>query len=245
MVNEAPAELAVVMPAYNEEEELRRVLPQWLEVLENLRVDYVLHVYDDGSTDGTLQVLQSAAASRPRLAVHTVPHGGHGPAILRAYRDNAQIPWIFQADSDGEIPPRYFPQLWDHRHRADFVVGRRLHRREPLPRRTVSRLAFLLTRALFGPGTIQDVNIPFRLLRTAAFRAAFALIPEGTFAPNVLLSGYAAHRRLRIVQVDITEYQPRPRPVTASLRSWRILPTALRAGWQTVLFRLRLARRPS
>ena len=228
------------MPVYNEAATIRAVLEDWLDRLEGMGIDFELHIYDDGSTDRSLEIMHQTASRHPRLIVHQKPNSGHGPTILQAYRASSAV-WIFQTDSDGEIPSGPFTDFWAKREQYDFLVGRRRRRNDALPRRMLTVGAGWLVKMLFGRRAVHDVNIPFRLMRTAAFGECFRLIPEDAFAPNVLVSGYAAWRGLRTLEMGVP-YRPRIATVTPSLRGWRIATVALRTAWQTLGFRLQLAR---
>ncbi|MFO7871991.1 MAG: glycosyltransferase [Kiritimatiellia bacterium] len=228
-------ELAVVIPVYNEADDVRRVLVKWLSELKSLEIDFQMHAYNDGSTDSSLAVMKNLEKDESALTVHDKDNTGHGPTILLGYRENRNAEWMFQTDSDGEIPPDSFSALWRERHDHDFLAGRRLDRRTPLPRRAVSLGARLLVRILFGRRTIRDVNIPCRLMRMSAFSPCLSGIPDGTFAPNVLISGYAAARGLRQFETAV-RYEPNPTPVTESLRAWRLAATALACARQTLQF---------
>ena len=97
-------ELTVVVPAYNEGGGLGRVIRDWSEALDRLNIDHILHVYDDGSRDDTPDVLREAAVGNPRIRVTRHNNIGHGPTVLRGYRDAAGE-WILQIDGDDNIGP--------------------------------------------------------------------------------------------------------------------------------------------
>ncbi len=221
----APA-LSIVLPVYNEAALLPAVVAEWLSALARLEADYELLLYDDGSTDTTPQVLQALAREHPALHVRRHANRGHGPTILRGYRE-ALGEWILQADSDGEIDVRSLAAFWDARTRGDFVVGRRVDRRSPWVRRLITRVSALSVRWLFGAG-IHDVNCPFRLMRASSLAPLLAEIPDDTFAPNVALSGLAVARGLDVVELPVPTTVRRRgggslaglRAMSAAARSW-------------------------
>src|SRR5213594_2830385 len=103
--------LTVVMPAYNEAGAIREVVTGWDRQLAALGVPYEIRVYDDGSRVGTGDLLAGLARERPTLTAVRQPNRGHGPTILRGYRE-ARGEWVFQTDSDGEMGPESFPLVW-------------------------------------------------------------------------------------------------------------------------------------
>ncbi|MBM4439237.1 MAG: glycosyltransferase family 2 protein [Candidatus Rokubacteria bacterium] len=218
-------ELAVVIPAYNEEAAIGAVVERWSAVLERLKIDYEIRVYDDGSRDGTAAALAATAATNARVLVAAHPNRGHGPTILRGYHE-AKAEWVFQVDGDGEGPPEAFEALWAQRETADLLVGRRVSRVSPLPRRLITAACRLAVRALFG-AAIHDVNCPYRLMRGASLHAVLVDVPVDTFAPNAVIVGLAARRGLRTREMPIV-WEGR-RTGTVSIVGRRLWKGAFRA----------------
>lgn len=228
--------LAVIMPVYNEEEAVGQVLDRWCAALDFLGIDYTIHPYNDGSRDGSLAVLRERAARRPdRITVHDKPNGGHGPTVLQGYREAAAAGygWIFQIDSDDEMGPESFGELWNRRGNYDFLAGIRNGRRQPLPRKAISAVSRLSVRLLYGR-SISDVNVPYRLMRVSAFRELFETVPGDTFAPNVILTGMAARKRLRIFETRVPQRERQTGEV--SIRKWKLLRAALLSFLQTFCY---------
>ena len=155
----------MVMPVYNEQAIISLVLKKWVKVLDAIGVDYVIRVYNDGSTDGTLQEMRKAAANLSRVDIRDKRNGGHGNTVLTGYREAVTdgFDWIFQVDSDDEMSPGDFEELWSHRCDHDFLVGRRENRKQPWSRKIVSAISRWCTRAFFGK-SVYDVNSPYRLM---------------------------------------------------------------------------------
>ncbi|MCC5844835.1 MAG: glycosyltransferase family 2 protein [Verrucomicrobia bacterium] len=230
--------LIVVMPVYNEGAVIGTVVEDWLRVLDGLGVEYQFRVRNDGSRDDTGTRLEEII--HPALEVISTENRGHGPTLMAEYpRAFAEAEWVFQTDSDGEIPAEIFPTLWSAREGADFVIGARQNRGGPWSRRLMTRGLKGVLHLLFGPG-VRDGNCPYRLMRSEAFSPAMRLIPEDTFAPNVLLSGYALRAGLRVCELPVP-FIPR-RTGTVSIRRWRLLRAAGVSAWQTVTFRSRLGK---
>lgn len=228
-------ELSVVIPVYNEEGAIARVVRAWTAQLDRLGMDYELRVYDDGSRDGTAAILGRLAEDLPGLTVTSKPNSGHGPTILRGYRE-ARGEWIFQVDSDDEMGPEHFARLWESRAGHDLLIGRREARRSALARRLISGLSRLTVWALFGRA-VGDVNAPYRLVRGRCLAAMIRRIPADAFAPNVILSGLAARDRLRVLEVGV----PHRGRVTGSVSigRWRLWRAAARSFRQTVAVAVR------
>jgi len=163
MADQPTPTLTVVMPAYNEAGAIREVVTAWDRQLGTLGVPYEIRVYDDGSRDGTGDLLAALGRERPAVAAIRQANRGHGPTILRGYRE-ARGEWVFQTDSDDEMGPESFPLVWQRRHDADVVLGYRDGRASPPARRLVTAVARWTVRLGFG-ARVRDPNAPYRLYR--------------------------------------------------------------------------------
>ena len=104
--------LYIVIPAYNESENIEKTIDQWYPVVErhNDEGNSRLVIINDGSKDNTYELLQKCAATRPLLVPLDKPNGGHGPTVLYGYRYaiRQKADYIFQTDSDGQTNPDEF-----------------------------------------------------------------------------------------------------------------------------------------
>ena len=75
--------LYIVIPAYNESENIEKTIDQWYPVVErhNDEGNSRLVIINDGSKDNTYELLQKCAATRPLLVSLDKPNGGHGPTV--------------------------------------------------------------------------------------------------------------------------------------------------------------------
>jgi glycosyltransferase involved in cell wall biosynthesis len=223
-------ELSIVVPVYNGQDTIETVVGEWSKVFDSLGTPYEFRVYDDGSKDRTGALLDELTKKYPRLIVTHKSNEGHGPTILRGYRESTGD-WVFQMDSDDELGPEAFPDLWAHRAQFDFLIATRKARHSPLARRILTKGSRVVTRILFGAG-VKDVNSPYRLMSRQFLRSELPLIPPDTFAPNVILSGLAARNRWRIYNTE--QEHKGARTVSGSLVRWKMWKTAARVLMQTL-----------
>lgn len=228
--------LCVVMPVYNEQEAIGPVLEKWADALDALKIDYSIRPYNDGSKDNSLSVMLGVAKGLPHVDVHDKPNGGHGNTILTGYREAAAdgFDWIFQIDSDDEMGPEKFGELWGKRSDYDFLVGIRDGRVQALPRKIISFVSRCCVKLFYGRKTIWDVNTPYRLMRTSAFKDVFAAIPLTTFAPNVIISGMVARGGLRFFEIRVPQHDRTTGEV--SIKKWKLLKAAAKSFGQTIRF---------
>lgn len=230
-------ELAIIMPVYNEEGAITKVANDWLNTLNKLNIDGELHIYNDGSKDKTLEILTALAKNNPKLIVHDKPNSGHGSTILKGYRENTDKPWLFQIDSDDELGPEQFSELWNRRHDYDFLICSRDGRNSPLPRKIITFIARMIVVTFYGSG-VYDTNSPYRLMRSEKFSELFKKLPPLTFAPNVIVSGYTCLKKMRIYQGK-APFRDRTTG-EVSIKKWKLLKAAMKSFLQTITFRFSL-----
>ena len=223
-------QLSVVMPVYNEEQGIATVVARWTRMLDRLGISYEFLLYNDGSKDGTGTRLDEIAARYPGVRAIHQTNRGHGPTILRGYQE-ARGEWVFQTDSDDEIPADAFEKVWQARDGQQAVFGIRTGRPSSSGRRLLTAGAALAVRALFGRGP-HDTNVPYRLVRRDVLAQFVSRIPSDTFAPNVIMSGLAARDRIRFAEVPVPAVARQLGQTT--IIGLKTLKVGLRAAKQTL-----------
>jgi dolichol-phosphate mannosyltransferase len=227
--------LAVVIPVYNEADNLAALLRDWQPVFAATGAPYTIFLIDDGSTDGSLALLQKFQTGDTHLSVHTRSNAGHGPAILKGYGLARDAEWVFQIDSDHQLDPAAFRVLWEKRGEYDLLLAQRKEKHASSARRWLSRISVGIVRLLYG-GSVKDANCPYRLMRCVALQAALKKVPPASFAPNILITSWFILKKNRIFTTVVEHRKEDQRP---SRMSGYILRGALRSSIQTLLFRLR------
>ena len=185
-----PIELAIVMPVYNEEASLRKVVREWVEEISNWTEHFVLIALDDGSTDQTpMRLSRLKEQLGEKLMVVRQENQGHGQACLNGYRIALGLgcQWILQIDSDGQCDTQYFHRLWRIRENCDVVYGLRVRRDDGFRRMAVNmalRIAlFLQCRVI-----CLDANVPYRLMRAGVVQDHYERIPATFHLANIALA---------------------------------------------------------
>ncbi len=224
-------ELAVVLPAYNEEANIERVVRDCVAFLDGSGLDYELLVTNDGSRDQTGAILDRLAAELPRLRpLHHPQNRGYG-AALRTGFDAARKRFVFYMDGDGQFDIRelnvLLPLATDDDH---IVTGFRIERRDPFMRRLNARLfGGWLVRIMLGV-TVRDLNCAFKLIPK---KVLDAITLESTGALiNAELYGRAVRRGFEIKEIGVHHY-----PRTAGVQTGAHLSVIFKAFYD--LFRLR------
>ena len=226
--------LAVVIPVYNEERNIAALLRDWQPIFKSTNVPHRVILIDDGSRDGSLSILKNLQAADPTLEVHTQANAGHGPAILKGYRLADEAEWVFQIDSDHQLDTAAFSELWKNREGSDLLLAQRVEKNASSGRRIISALSLLAVRLLYGKG-VRDVNVPYRLMRGNRLREALERVPEGSFAPNILITAWFIRKKSRIfITTTVCRKDELARASRMSLYFYR---GAVRSALQTILFR--------
>jgi glycosyltransferase involved in cell wall biosynthesis len=148
---ELPPELSIVVPLYNEAESLPPLVAQLLAALRPLGRSFELVLVDDGSSDGTAEVLRQLAAQTPELvAVLLRRNYGQTPAMSAGF-DASRGALIVTLDGDLQNDPADIPLLLERLEQGyDLVSGWRHQRQDPamsrkLPSRVANRLIARVT----------------------------------------------------------------------------------------------------
>lgn len=203
--------LYIVIPAYNEEENIGEVIEEWYPIIDqyNGGGKSRLVIINDGSKDNTLQVVKDLAKTRPLLEVIDKKNSGHGATVLYGYNYALEkgADYIFQTDSDGQTRPNEFHQFWEVREDYDIVIGHRAMREDGFSRIVVTKTLKAVVRFEFGV-TITDANAPFRLMNRKALAECIKYVPKDFNLSNVILSVIYQRSDKNIKYIPIT-FRPR------------------------------------
>jgi dolichol-phosphate mannosyltransferase len=114
----------VIVPTYNERENIERLIDLVLAQDERLE----MLIVDDGSPDGTGEVVDRIVASNPRVhALHRAKKMGLGTAYLAGFRWalDGDYKYVLEMDADFSHDPLHLPQFLAAAENADLVVGSR------------------------------------------------------------------------------------------------------------------------
>lgn len=112
-------DLTIIIPALNEQENLKVLLPQIHSVLADLSITFEVIVVDGGSRDDTQKVAQAEGA---RVVEQT--ERGYGGALMAGFAASAS-PHVATMDADLSHPPVFLKDFWQQRHEADLLIASR------------------------------------------------------------------------------------------------------------------------
>ena len=148
-------EISVVVPLFNEQENLPDLYRRLVRTLETAGIDFELVFVDDGSRDATAPLLHELHAKDPRVMVISLSRNfGHQPAISAGI-DHANGKAVILMDGDLQDPPEVLPQFIEAwRKGNDVVYAVRTNRKEGLFKRCCYALFYRVLRAA------SDLDIP-------------------------------------------------------------------------------------
>ena len=200
------ASISACFPAYNEAENLPPVIRAADATLSAVTDAYEIIVVDDGSTDGTAEVLARLCADYPALrSIRHPENRGYGAAVLTALRA-ARNDLVFFCDADGQFDVRELPRLLASIGDADLVTGYRGIRRDPTHRRLNAWRWGTLVRVGFGV-KVRDLNCAFKVFRRSALeRAGLHEVTSTGAAINAELLTRLARTHARIREVEVSHH---------------------------------------
>lgn len=201
--------LYIIIPAYNEEENITKVIDGWYSVLDKIGNDSKLIIINDGSKDNTYDIMLEYAKTRPAFQPLTKENSGHGATLLFGYHYAiAQgADYIFQTDSDGQTLPEEFFAFWDIREQYDMIIGHRNKREDGTSRIFVTKVLKTVLWLCFHV-SVLDANTPFRLMKKNTLEKYIKKIPKDFNLSNVLISVIYAKYNLKVKYLPIS-FRPR------------------------------------
>ena len=183
--------LYIVMPAYNEQDNIEQVVNDWYPIVEEYgdKRKNRFVVVDDGSKDETYNILKKLAKDRPILQSITKKNSGHGATVLYAYHYALEhgADYVFQTDSDGQTLPAEFDGFWRDRNRYSAIIGHRNHRKDGLSRIFVTKTLKAVLRIIFKVNVV-DANTPYRLMDKNILSKYINQVPKDFNLSNVMLT---------------------------------------------------------
>ena len=193
-MNEANS-LSVVIPVYNEEENLAELTAQVLAAVRRLSRPFEILFIDDGSTDGSLALIRQLAQAHPEVRyLAFAANAGQSAAFAEGFQE-ARGAFVVTLDADLQNDPADIPALFAKQAEGfDMVIGWRAKRKDTWIKRYGSKIANAVRSRLTRDG-VRDTGCSLKLMRADLAPAAapvqgYAPLPARAHAP-----GRGHHRR--------------------------------------------------
>jgi len=198
----------VIVPTYNEFENIPRIVPRILS--QDSRFEVL--VVDDNSPDGTGKLADEMAAEEPRIHVlHRPGKQGLGKAYLAGFQWALErnYDFIFEMDADFSHDPAHLPEFLAAIKDADLVLGSRYRQGKvtvvnwPMTRLILSYMANIYARAITGL-ELGDATGGFKCFRRGVLQAIpLDKVRSNGYAFQIEMSFRAWKRGFRIVEIPI------------------------------------------
>lgn len=192
-------ELSVVIPVYNEEDNLPLLWPELRGVLEQMNVSFEVIFVDDGSRDRSAEIIRALRDGDPRVRLVRLKANAGETAATDAGFKAARGRRVVTMDADLQNDPHDIPALVQRLEQWDTATGWRVSRGEgdSLVRRISSRLANR-TRNWLSNEAIQDSGCTFRAFRRECLRGLVLYRGFHRFIPTLLrMRGY------RVIEIPV------------------------------------------
>jgi glycosyltransferase involved in cell wall biosynthesis len=187
MSDRVPVEVALVIPVYNERDNLPLLIDEIARAVGGEGRSYEIVAVDDGSTDGSLEVLEGLRRDHPELRIVAFAERAGQTAALAAGFRAARGRAIVTLDADLQNDPADVPALLAEleRSRAAAVVGYRVNRHDSAWKRLQSRIANGVRNRL-NHETIRDTGCSLKAFRADAVRALPLFDGMHRFLPTLI-----------------------------------------------------------
>ncbi|HDL09678.1 MAG TPA: glycosyltransferase, partial [Candidatus Omnitrophica bacterium] len=147
--------ISVVIPIYNERENIPGLYRELLRVLSILKQDYEIIFVDDGSTDSSVDILKELKATNPNIKILSLDRNYGLSTAISAGIEKAQGDIIITIDGDLQNDTGDIPKLLGYIHQGyDVVSGWRKNRKDPLVKKFSSKIANFIRNKL----TSEDIK---------------------------------------------------------------------------------------
>ena len=199
----APATVSIVIPVFNEKDNLPKLLERSLKACRSMSRPFELVLVDDGSRDGSTDMLEKAAAANPGEIVSVILNRNYGQhnAIMAGFK-HSRGDIIITLDADLQNPPEEIPRLVKTIEEDYDVVGTvRVNRQDSFFRRLYSLMVNRLTASVTGV-KMRDYGCMLRAYRRQIVQAMLQCHERSTFIP-VLANSFA--KRTAEIEVGHSE----------------------------------------
>ena len=155
-------ELEILLPAHNEAGSIEATVREIFDELSP-QVSIRFLICEDGSSDGTPEILRRLAESLPMNLILSEQRKGYSRAVKDGMKA-LQAPYLLCLDSDGQCDPKDFARFWSLRSTSDMLLGWRVNRADTPLRKAMSRTFYHFYQRLFDVPA-HDPSCPYVLVR--------------------------------------------------------------------------------
>jgi len=222
-----PIKISVIVPVFNEEENLPILVPQLFEVLKGIGLPFEMIFVDDGSSDGSREILRRMASQYRSLHVIRLKENRGLSTALHAGIREAQGEKIVTLDSDLQNDPADIPRLMEYMADYDMATGWRQKREDPWLKKISSKIANAVRNRLSGED-IRDSACTLRVFKRECLKDIKPFNGMHRF-----FSTLARTEGYRVIEVPVSHHSRRFGKSKYNIRNrlWRSFVDLLGVRW--------------
>ncbi|MBM09858.1 MAG: glycosyl transferase family 2 [Magnetovibrio sp.] len=199
-------EFCVILPCFNERNAITDGVHAVYQVLDE-NADWEIIVVDDGSDDGSAELLDKLKGELKRLRVFThEDNRGYG-AALKTGIHATDADWVVITDADGTYPASHIPQLIAEAKNVDMVVGARTG--EKVASSVIRNFAKLFLTwycSWITKYRIPDINSGMRVLKKTSVEKYFTLLPDTfSFTTTITIAMLSNNHEVKYIPVNYNQ----------------------------------------
>ena len=197
--------ISLVLPVFNEKKSLLYVIKSWHQFLIKQNIEHEFVICEDGSTDGTKELVQELKEKYPISDQSSKERLGYGGGVTRGIKAS-KFEYILCIDSDGQCMPNSFMKFYNCEKEKDIIIGNRNPRRDPRLRIIYSKLLKVYHDLLFN-SKITDPSCPYVFAKKNIY---LELLPKLSYVKEAYWWGFigaAIMLKKKIIEYDIEHFE--------------------------------------
>ena len=164
--------ISICLPIYNEAKSINFVIDEWVNLMNKLSLDYKIICSEDGSTDGTKEILKEITKKNSNIINNSSDKKrGYTKAVISGI-EKADTDFVLCIDSDGQCDPSDFQNFWTKKEDLSndyFLIGNRVDRKDGFGRSIISK-SFKTYHKMLFKNNLSDPSCPYVLFKKKNFK---------------------------------------------------------------------------
>jgi len=195
--------ISIILPAYNEERNIGRMVNYVSAFFEKVDLAYEIIVVDDGSFDNTREVIENYKEALNIIVISHKKNLGYGSALRSGFK-KAKGNLVFFTDSDCQFDISEITVFLDNIKENDFVIGYRKNRKDSHRRIWFADIFNLVSRIFFGV-KVKDVDCAFKLFKS--YVLSDLKLTSGGALINLEILSKAQKMGYKFIELPVTHFE--------------------------------------
>lgn len=193
-------ELTIVVPVYNEQDNLPRVVSTFITYFETAPLSTKLLFVNDGSSDNSQEIIEEICKKDHRFEYIQFDKNHGLSTAIKAGFDTVQTPLVGYIDADLQTNPEDFNKLLQYKDHYQLITGVRTERKDSFFKNFMSKVANMIRRAFTKDG-MDDTGCPLKIIHTDYAKRIPMFKGLHRFLPAMILL-----QNGKVIQVPIRHY---------------------------------------